>query len=272
MKYSTREKLGHFNKLRAASHLEADLKLLENLDPKNSLLAKYPGNDEKYQQDILYVLLDLTTACDIKDFRREYYKEANWQKEWEEYVEFYNRSLVLVKEKYGKDYIIQNNEEVKDILNQLAIPYSPVKCDVLIGLSFFDISFLNPISVEPRLSEDDLIKAIDSVFDEISAKKTHPKLSKSQDPEQKVPGTKVSDYKTDTELANNESKSEELEDKEAELDEKEEELNSRESDLDEKESELEEKEQELTEKEEELEKKAAVTEKKSASKKQNIQK
>lgn len=244
MKYSTREKLGHFNKLRAASHLEADLKLLKNLDPKNSLLAKYPGNDEKYQQDILYVLLDLTTACDIKDFRREYYKDADWQKKWEEYVEFYNRNLGLVKEKYGEDYIIQNNEEVKDILNQLAIPYSPVKCDVLIGLSFFDISFLNPIPIEPRLSEDDLIKVIDSVFDEISAKKTHTKLSESQDPEQKVPGTKVSDYKTDTELANNESKSEELEDKEAELDEK----------------------------EEELEKKAAVTEKKSASKKQNIQK
>ncbi|TFD95521.1 hypothetical protein E2605_11785 [Dysgonomonas capnocytophagoides] len=268
MKYSTREKLGHFNKLRAASHLEADLKLLEKLDPKNSLLAKYPGNDEKYQQDILYVLLDLTTACDIKDFRREYHKEVDWQKKWEEYVEFYNRKLGLVKEKYGEDYIIQNNEEVKDILFQLNIPYSPLKCDVLIGLSLLDISFLNPIPFEPRLSEDDLIKAIDSVFDEISAKKTHPKLSESQDSEQKVPGTKVSDYKT----AYNESKTEELEDKEAELDEKEEELNSRESDLDEKESELEEKEQELTEKEEELEKKAAVTEKKSASKKQNIQK
>lgn len=279
MKYTTREKLGHFNKLRAASHLEADLELLKKLDPKHPLLTKASGGKEKYEGDILYLLLDLTTACDIKDFRREYHKSIESKKEWVELVTSYNKGLELIIQKYGSEYIIKNIDDIKDILSEIQTPYKPEDCEVFIGMSLSQLNFLVPIPLEPQLSAEYLTGAFESVFAGIVTRKETERiqdLSKKEalhadkqqtnlSEDQKVLGTKVSDYKIAQEPS-------EIEEKTKELIEKEDELDSRESDLDEKESELDEKEQELTDKEQELEEKAAVVEKKSVSKKPNTQK
>lgn len=70
-----REKRGHYNQLRAASHLEADLALLASIDPKNELLVKPLGKEQKYADNVLYELLTLTSSTDIIAFRRKFAKE-----------------------------------------------------------------------------------------------------------------------------------------------------------------------------------------------------
>lgn len=275
MKYTTREKLGHFNKLRAASHLEADLELLKKLDPKHPLLSKASGGKEKYQEDILYTLLDHTTACDIKDFRREFHKSIELKKQWEDFEVSFNEGLKHIFEKYGDGYVIGDGEEAEYIVRALKLEtiIDPESWHLLIGLSISNIDFLGEFEEDYSIEElrADINRYITSLksanqnnntsVDNDNADNQETTLSEDQ----KVLGTKVSDYKTAQEPS-------EIEEKTKELIEKEDELDSRESELDEKESELDEKEQELTDKEQELEEKAAVVEKKSVSKKPNTQK
>ena len=275
MKYTTREKLGHFNKLRAASHLEADLELLKKLDPKHPLLSKASGGKEKYQEDILYTLIDHTTACDIKDFRREFHKSIELKKQWEDFEVSFNEGLKHIFEKYGDGYVIGDGEEAEYIVRALKLEtiIDPESWHLLIGLSISNIDFLGEFEEDYSIEElrADINRYITSLksanqnnntsVDNDNADNQETTLSEDQ----KVLGTKVSDYKTAQEPS-------EIEEKTKELIEKEDELDSRESELDEKESELDEKEQELTDKEQELEEKAAVVEKKSVSKKPNTQK
>lgn len=70
-----REKRGHFNKLRAASHLEADLALLKSINPNHPLLNGTPVKSNKLSDDILIALLGLTCYCDIVAYRRKFAKE-----------------------------------------------------------------------------------------------------------------------------------------------------------------------------------------------------
>lgn len=275
MKYTTREKLGHFNKLRAASHLEADLELLKKLDPKHPLLSKASGGKEKYQEDILYTLLDHTTACDIKDFRREFHKSIELKKQWKDFEVSFNEGLKHIFEKYGDGYVIGDGEEAEYIVRALKLEtiIDPESWHLLIGLSISNIDFLGEFEEDYSFEElrEDINRYITSLksanqnnntsVDNDNADNQETTLSEDQ----KVLGTKVSDYKTAQEPS-------EIEEKTKELIEKEDELDSREFELDEKESELDEKEQELEEKEQELEEKAAVVEKKSVSKKPNTQK
>lgn len=273
MKYTTREKLGHFNKLRAASHLEADLELLKKLDPKHPLLTKASGGKEKYEGDILYLLLDLTTACDIKDFRREYHKSIESKKEWEAFVSSFNEGLKHIFEKYADNHIVGNGEEAEYIVRALKLEtiIAPESWHLLIGLSISNIDFLGEFEEDYSFEElrEDINRYITFIESAHQNNNTSGDIADNQETtlseDQKVLGTKVSDYKTAQEPS-------EIEEKTKELIEKEDELDSRESELDEKESELDEKEQELTEKEQELEEKAAVVEKKSVSKKPNTQK
>lgn len=273
MKYTTREKLGHFNKLRAASHLEADLELLKKVDAKHPLLSKASGGKEKYQEDILYVLLDLTTACDIKDFRREFYKDVVLKKQWNLFVASFNEGLKGIFEKYEDDHIIGNGEEAEYIVRTLGLEtiIAPESWHLLIGLSLSNIDFLGEFEDDYSLEElrEDIGKYITFIESADQNNNTSrditDKQEKSLSEDQKVLGTKVSDYKTVQEPS-------EIEEKDKELIEGEDELDFREFELDEKESELDDKEQELLEKEQELEDKAAVVEKKSSSKKKSTQK
>lgn len=275
MKYTTREKLGHFNKLRAASHLEADLELLKKLDPKHPLLTKASGGKEKYQEDILYTLLDHTTACDIKDFRREFHKSIELKKQWKDFEVSFNEGLKHIFEKYGDGYVIGDGEEAEYIVRALKLEtiIDPESWHLFIGLSISNIDFLGEF--EEDYSIEELRADINRYITFLKSANQNNNTSVDNDntdnqettlsEDQKVLGTKVSDYKTAQEPS-------EIEEKTKELIEKEDELDSRESELDEKESELDEKEQELTDKEQELEEKAAVVEKKSVSKKPNTQK
>lgn len=275
MKYTTREKLGHFNKLRAASHLEADLELLKKLDPKHPLLTKASGGKEKYQEDILYTLLDHTTACDIKDFRREFHKSIELKKQWKDFEVSFNEGLKHIFEKYGDGYVIGDGEEAEYIVRALKLEtiIDPESWHLFIGLSISNIDFLGEF--EEDYSIEELRADINQYITFLKSANQNNNTSVDNDntdnqettlsEDQKVLGTKVSDYKTAQEPS-------EIEEKTKELIEKEDELDSRESELDEKESELDEKEQELTDKEQELEEKAAVVEKKSVSKKPNTQK
>lgn len=275
MKYTTREKLGHFNKLRAASHLEADLELLKKLDPKHPLLSKASGGKEKYQEDILYTLLDHTTACDIKDFRREFHKSIELKKQWEDFEVSFNEGLKHIFEKYGDGYVIGDGEEAEYIVRALKLEtiIDPESWHLLIGLSISNIDFLGEF--EEDYSIEELRADINRYITSLKSANQNNNTSVDNDntdnqettlsEDQKVLGTKVSDYKTAQEPS-------EIEEKTKELIEKEDELDSREFELDKKESELDEKEQELEEKEQELEEKAAVVEKKSVSKKPNTQK
>lgn len=275
MKYTTREKLGHFNKLRAASHLEADLELLKKLDPKHPLLSKASGGKEKYQEDILYTLLDHTTACDIKDFRREFHKSIELKKQWKDFEVSFNEGLNHIFEKYGDGYVIGDVEEAEYIVRALKLEtiIDPESWHLLIGLSISNIDFLGEF--EEDYSIEELRADINRYITFLKSANQNNNTSVDNDntdnqetslsEDQKVLGTKVSDYKTAQEPS-------EIEEKAKELIEKEDELDSREYELDEKEAELDEKEQELTDKEQELEEKAAVVEKKSVSKKPNTPK
>lgn len=280
MKYTTREKLGHFNKLRAASHLEADLELLKKLDPKHPLLLKASGGKEKYEGDILYTLLDHTTACDIKDFRREFHKSIELKKQWKDFEVSFNEGLKHIFEKYGDGYVIGDGEEAEYIVRALKLEtiIDPESWHLFIGLSISNIDFLGEFEEDYSFEElrEDINRYITFIESAHQNNNTSGDIADNQETtlseDQKVLGTKVSDYKTAQEPSEIEEKTKELIEKEDELDSRESELDEKESDLDEKESELDEKEQELTDKEQELEEKAAVVEKKSVSKKPNTQK
>ena len=73
---SRREKLQLFNKLRGAGHAEADLALLEDVNPRHPKLTRFARDPKRYADEILYALLDECDEADIVD-HRIYFEKSN---------------------------------------------------------------------------------------------------------------------------------------------------------------------------------------------------
>lgn len=73
---SRREKLQLFNKLRGAGHAEADLALLEKVNPRHPKLTRFARDPKRYADEILYALLDECDDGDIID-HRIYFEKLN---------------------------------------------------------------------------------------------------------------------------------------------------------------------------------------------------
>lgn len=73
---SRREKLQLFNKLRGAGHAEADLALLEDVNPRHPKLTRFARDPKRYANEILYALLDECDEGDIVD-HRIYFEKLN---------------------------------------------------------------------------------------------------------------------------------------------------------------------------------------------------
>lgn len=246
-----REKRGHYNQLRAASHQEADLALLESIDPKNELLVKPSGKEQKYADNVLYELLTLTSNTEIIAFRRKFAKEKLQKSQGE----------ILQKRfaEYIKKADPKNTIDIQEFIKIISA-----------GLFLLVATLDWPIDEDVFPSEVELV-AVDN-------EKYHVKLTT----EAITARQNAKKAKEEAEAAALEAAktnlSEELEEKKSELEEKEDELLSKESDLDDKETELSEKEDLLSEKEAELAVKEAdlnnkaTVEKKSVSKKKNTRK
>lgn len=246
-----REKRGHYNQLRAASHLEADLALLGSIDPKNELLVKPSGKEQKYADNVLYELLTLTSNTDIIAFRRKFAKEKLQKSQGE-----------ILQKRFAEYIKKADPKKTIDIQEFIKI--------ISAGLFLLVATLDWPIDEDVFPSEVELV-AVDN-------EKYHVKLTT----EAIAARQNAKKAKEEAEAAALEAAkmnlSEELEEKQSELEEKEDELLSKESDLDDKETELSEKEDLLSEKEAELAVKEAdlnnkaAVEKKSVSKKKNTRK
>ena len=239
-----REKRGHYNQLRAASHLEADLALLGSIDPKNELLVKPSGKEQKYADNVLYELLTLTSNTDIIAFRRKFAKEKLQKSQGE------------ILQKRFADYIKKADPKKSiDIQEFIKI--------ISAGLFLLVATLDWPVDEDVFPSEIELV-AVDN-------EKYHVKLTTEA-------VSARENAKKEKKEAVKANLSEELQEKQSELEDKEDELLSKESDLDDKETELSEKEDLLNEKEAELAVKEtnlnnkATVEKKSVSKKKNTRK
>ena len=73
---SRREKLQLFNKLRGTGHAEADLALLEEVNPRHPKLTRFSRDPKRYADEILYALLDECEEGDIVD-HRIYFEKLN---------------------------------------------------------------------------------------------------------------------------------------------------------------------------------------------------
>lgn len=73
---SRREKLQLFNKLRGTGHAEADLALLEEVNPRHPKLTRFARDPKRYADEILYALLDECDEGDIID-HRIYFEKLN---------------------------------------------------------------------------------------------------------------------------------------------------------------------------------------------------
>ncbi|HMM02023.1 MULTISPECIES: hypothetical protein [unclassified Dysgonomonas] len=246
-----REKRGHFNRLRAASHVEADLALLKSIDPNHSLIVKPSGKDQKYADDVLYALLSLTNDCDIVSFRRQFAK-AKLQKAHTE----------TLKKRFA-DYIakveVEKAIDIKLLIDKISEGLLLVVTPVLpVGEEIF------PAEIE-IFSIDNEKFDIRLTAEAVIAREAAAKLKKEQG-------------EAERKRLEAESAANVLAEKESELDEKEEELLNKESDLEDKEIELSKKEDRLDEKEAELAvketdlKNKSAIEKKSVSKKKSTRK
>ena len=73
---SRREKLQLFNKLRGTVHAEADLALLEDVNPRYPKLTRFARDPKRYADEVLYALLDECNEGDIVD-HRIYFEKLN---------------------------------------------------------------------------------------------------------------------------------------------------------------------------------------------------
>ena len=68
--YGFKEKAKHLRELHSTAHAEADIILLRRLSPQHKLnKVQYPS---RKAEEILFALLDLTTAEAIRDNRKEF--------------------------------------------------------------------------------------------------------------------------------------------------------------------------------------------------------
>lgn len=68
--YTFKEKSRHLRDLHAPNHAGIDLELLKKLDPRNDQLPTLEHAPERKSKHILYALLDVTTAEEIRNNRR----------------------------------------------------------------------------------------------------------------------------------------------------------------------------------------------------------
>lgn len=254
-----REKRGHYNQLRAASHQEADLALLESIDPKNELLVKPSGKEQKYADNVLYELLTLTSNTEIIAFRRKFAKEKLQKSQGE-----------ILQKRFAEYIKKADPKKTIDIQEFIKI--------ISAGLFLLVATLDWPVDEDVFPSEVELV-AVDNekyhvklTTEAITARQNAKKAKEEDEAAALEVAKKAKEEAAKTNL------SEELEEKQSELEEKEDELLSKESDLDDKETELSEKEDLLSEKEAELAVKEAglnnkaAVEKKSVSKKKNTRK
>jgi len=254
-----REKRGHYNQLRAASHQEADLALLESIDPKNELLVKPSGKEQKYADNVLYELLTLTSNTEIIAFRRKFAKEKLQKSQGE-----------ILQKRFAEYIKKADPKKTIDIQEFIKI--------ISAGLFLLVATLDWPIDEDVFPSEVELV-AVDNekyhvklTTEAITARQNAKKAKEEAEAAALEAAKKAKEEAVKTNL------SEELQEKQSELEEKEDELLSKESDLDDKETELSEKEDLLSEKEAELAVKEAdlnnkaAVEKKSVSKKKNTRK
>jgi hypothetical protein len=245
-----REKRGHFNRLRAASHLEADIALLKKIDPRHPLIEKPSGKDQKYADDVLYALLLLACDCDIVDWRRGFAKK----KLLDYQVEILQQRFAgYIASAAPEDYV--DPEDMVRVISE--------------GLTALVITHAVPDETAPFAEDLEIISSDNEHFtiqltaEAIEAIREAERLKKEQE---------------EAERKKLEADATALTEKEAVPDEKESELPDKESDLDDKETDLSGKEEQLAEKEAllavkeaELEDKAEL-EKKSEPKKRNTPK
>lgn len=150
-KYSEREKRGHFNKLRGhASHVDADLKLLEKLSPNNELLSS--PRVSNLGDKLLMALLDLTTSCDIVAFRREYSKSEQMETLSDEDYE-YEKGVLEVRvgqffRKFGMNTVISTSEDIDNLVKYVAgdsILKVIGEADILLGTTGCDLVFVEKL-------------------------------------------------------------------------------------------------------------------------------
>lgn len=68
--YSYKAKIKHLRDLFAPTHVQTDLEYLKKVDPRNDQLPSFEHAPERNAERILYNLLDLVTADDIRNNRR----------------------------------------------------------------------------------------------------------------------------------------------------------------------------------------------------------
>lgn len=68
--YSYKEKIKHLGDLSAPVHVHTDLEYLKKVDPRNDQLPTFEHSPERHADRILYNLIDLVTADDIRNNRR----------------------------------------------------------------------------------------------------------------------------------------------------------------------------------------------------------
>ncbi|MDD4698177.1 MAG: hypothetical protein PHR52_11655, partial [Fermentimonas sp.] len=74
--YNFKEKNKHLRNLNAANYAEVDLELLKKLDPRNQNISTFEHAPKRNAEKILYTLLDLTTAEEIRNNRRKVEQES----------------------------------------------------------------------------------------------------------------------------------------------------------------------------------------------------
>lgn len=80
--YNFKEKSKHLKNLLASNHAERDLEMLKRLDPQNDQLNTFAHAPIRNAERILYLLLDVASAEDIRNNRRNANLEAEKAKEY----------------------------------------------------------------------------------------------------------------------------------------------------------------------------------------------
>ncbi len=70
MAYSFKEKKTYFNDLRNSEAAKHDIELLKKVQPHHPQLETFTRNPSRYADEILYILLDLSTREQIRENRR----------------------------------------------------------------------------------------------------------------------------------------------------------------------------------------------------------
>ena len=74
--YNFKEKNKHLRELHAPVHVSRDLELLKKLDPRNDQIPTFDHAPVRHAEQILYVLLDVASAEDVRNNRRNADLEA----------------------------------------------------------------------------------------------------------------------------------------------------------------------------------------------------